>query len=69
MVSSRWDVMGSTAGFSLMQETLGNIREVAPSTAFECGEPSRLVPGDGPATSDAASAFVSGVGSLANTSA
>jgi hypothetical protein len=66
---SRWDVMGSTAGFSLMKETLGNIREVAPSTAFERGEPIRLVTGDGPASPDAASAFASGVGSLADASA
>lgn len=69
MVFSRWDVMGSTAGFSLLKETLDNIREVAPSTAFERGEPIRLVTGDGPVSPDAASAFASGVGSLADTNA
>ncbi len=70
-MSVAWrDVMGTTAGYSLLMDTLDNIREVAPTTAFERGEPIRLVVTDtGRGAGDASGAFASGVGSLADTSA
>lgn len=60
-----WDVMGSMGGFTLLRETLGNIREVAPTTAFERGDAIELVY-NGPCsnTGGDAQAFTSGVGSL-----
>ena len=60
-----WDVMGSKAGYTLMMDTLDNIREVAPTTAFERGAAIRLIY-TGPSTPQggSAQAFASGVGSL-----
>lgn len=70
MDASWWDVMGSTAGYSLMMDTLDNIKEVAPTTAFERGVPIRLVySGSRTAGGNAAGAFSSGVGSLADRNA
>ena len=61
-----WDVMGSKAGFTLMMHTLDNIREVAPTTAFERGDAIDLVY-TGPSTPRGeAQALTSGVGSLAD---
>ncbi|QAZ66365.1 hypothetical protein C3Y92_03550 [Solidesulfovibrio carbinolicus] len=62
-----WDVMGNKAGYTLLRHTLANIREVAPSTAFERGDAIDLVY-TGPSTpqSGEAQAFASGVGSLAD---
>ena len=60
-----WDVMGNKAGYTLLLHTLDNIREVAPTTAFERGDAIDLVY-SGPSTprGGAAQAFASGVGSL-----
>jgi len=62
-----WDVMGSKAGYTLLMHTLDNIREVAPTTAFERGDAIDLVYA-GPSTprGGTAQAFASGVGSLAD---
>jgi hypothetical protein len=62
--------MGTTAGYSLLMDTLDNIKEVAPTTAFERGEPIRLVVADrGTGSRDVSGAFASGVGSLADENA
>ena len=61
-----WDVMGSKAGFTLMTSTLDNIREVAPSTAFERGDAIALVYTGSSTPRGAAQALTSGVGSLAD---
>ena len=62
-----WDVMGSKAGFALMRNTLDNIREVAPTTAFDRGDAIDLVyAGSGAPQGGPAQAFASGVGSLAD---
>ncbi|WP_428562224.1 MAG: hypothetical protein ACP59X_20840 [Solidesulfovibrio sp. DCME] len=50
--------------------TLDNIREVAPTSAVDRGEPVRLVAADaGAAARDAGTAYASGVGSLPDASA
>ena len=70
MNAAWWDVMGSTAGYSLLMNTLDNIRDVAPTTAFERGTPIDLVyTGSASAGSGAAGAFASGVGSLTDAKA
>ncbi len=69
MSASWWDVMGSAAGYSLLMNTLDNIREVAPTTAFERGAPIRLVYTGRVSAPDASGAFASGVGSLTDESA
>lgn len=70
MNAAWWDVMGSTAGYSLLMNTLDNIRDVAPHTAFERGAPIDLVyTGSASAGSAVAGAFASGVGSLTDAKA
>ena len=69
MNAAWWDVMGSTAGYSLLMNTLDNIRDVAPSTAFERGTPIDLVYTGSASGSAAAGAFASGVGSLTDAKA
>lgn len=60
-----WDVMGSKAGYTLMMDTLDNIREVEPTTAFERGDAIDLVyTGPSAPRGGSAQAFTTGVGSL-----
>lgn len=61
-----WDVMGSKAGYTLLRHTLDNIREVAPTTAFERGDAIALIYTGASAPRGAAQALTSGVGSLAD---
>lgn len=62
-----WDVMGNKAGYTLLMDTLDNIRDVAPTTAFERGDAIALVyNGPGTPRGGAVQAFASGVGSLAD---
>lgn len=65
---SRWDVMGSKAGFTLMERTLDNIQDVAPATAAGSGV-SRPGAGQTAPAQDVAGAFASGIGSLTDASA
>lgn len=61
-----WDVMGNKAGYTLLRHTLANIREVAPTTAFERGDAIALIYTGSSAPRGAAQALTSGVGSLAD---
>ena len=63
------DVMGGEAGYSLMMNTLDNIREVAPTTAFERGDAIELVYTGACTVRSGAQPFASGVGSLTDTKA
>ena len=58
------EVMGSKAGYSLMMGTLDNIREVAPTTAFERGDAIDLIYAGASAARNGVQSFASDIGSL-----
>ncbi|MYL85101.1 hypothetical protein GTA51_18505 [Desulfovibrio aerotolerans] len=63
------EVMGSKAGYSLMMGTLDNIREVAPTTAFERGDAIDLIYAGARTARSSTQPFASGIGSLTDTKA